>query len=59
LENGVTILNVEQLLHEALEAFNNNELRAGETDETDMEYSAKIDHDDIPISHGNSSIDQA
>ncbi|CAF1557067.1 unnamed protein product, partial [Rotaria magnacalcarata] len=58
-ENGVTILNVEQLLHEALEAFNNNELRAGETDETDMEYSAKIDHDDIPISHGNSSIDQA
>ncbi|CAF3610857.1 unnamed protein product [Rotaria socialis] len=58
-ENGVTILNIEQLLHEALEAFNNNELRAGETDETDMEYSAKIDHDDIPIPHGNSSVDQA
>jgi hypothetical protein len=30
LENGVTILNVEQLLHEAVEAFNNNEMIDGE-----------------------------
>ncbi len=30
LENGVTILNVEQLLHEAIEAFNNNEMLDGE-----------------------------
>lgn len=30
LENGVTILNVEQLLHEAMEAFNNNEMNEGE-----------------------------
>lgn len=30
LENGVTILNVEQLLHDAIEAFNNNEMNDGE-----------------------------
>ncbi len=30
LENGVTILNVEQLLHDAIEAFNNNEMLDGE-----------------------------
>lgn len=30
LENGVTILNVEQLLHEAIEAFNNSEMIDGE-----------------------------
>jgi hypothetical protein len=23
-----------------------------------MEYSTKIDHDDVPVSHGNTSIDQ-
>jgi hypothetical protein len=26
LENGVTIINIEQLFHEAIEAFNNNEI---------------------------------
>ncbi|CAF3645652.1 unnamed protein product [Rotaria sordida] len=58
-ENGVTILNVEQLLHEAIEAFNNNEMRDDdEMDDTDMEYSTKMDYDNIPISHGNPSIDQ-
>jgi hypothetical protein len=30
LENGVTILNIEQLLHDAIEAFNNNEMLDGE-----------------------------
>lgn len=30
LENGVTIINIEQLLHEAIEAFNNNEMLDGE-----------------------------
>ncbi|CAF3656443.1 unnamed protein product [Rotaria sp. Silwood1] len=57
-ENGVTILNIEQLLHEAIEAFNNSEMRDDEMDDTDMEYSTKIDHDNVPISHGNQSSDQ-
>ncbi|CAF2636731.1 unnamed protein product [Rotaria sp. Silwood2] len=57
-ETGVTILNIEQLLHEAIEAFNNSEIRDDETDDTDMEYSTKMDHDNVPISHGNPSIDQ-
>ncbi len=26
LENGVTIINIEQLFHEAIDAFNNNEI---------------------------------
>jgi hypothetical protein len=30
LVNGVTILNVEQLLHEAIEAFNSSEMLDGE-----------------------------
>ena len=29
LENGVSVLNVEQLLHEAIDAFNNNESVSG------------------------------
>jgi hypothetical protein len=29
-ETGVTILNVEQLLHEAIEAFNNSEMLDGQ-----------------------------
>lgn len=29
-----------------------------QTDDTEVEYSAKIDHDDIPVSHGNASINQ-
>lgn len=55
LEYGVTIINVEQLLHEAVEAFNNNETIDGTT--MDHDQSTKLDHDDLPISRGNSLMD--
>ena len=42
LETGVTIINVEQLFHEAVEAFNNNETN---DDDTEMDTSMKIDHE--------------
>ena len=56
LEYGVTIVNVEQLLHEALDAFNNGETIDGV--EPEVEHSPKLDHDDVPISRGNTLIDQ-
>lgn len=52
----MTIINVEQLLHEAIEAFNNNEMIDGI--EMEVERSPKLDHDDVPISRGNTLIEQ-
>jgi len=28
-------------------------------DDTDVDQTPKLDHDDVPISHGNTTLDQA
>ena len=59
LETGVTIINIEQLFHEAVEAFNNNEMNDDDEDNTEMDTSMKIDHENVLVSTGNTSSEHA